>query len=106
MQLPDHQQGQGALAVEHLIDAVGTANGRDQVRHGQAGLLHAELDRIHRIGQVDRKVAGLVGLDQGEHHLEEVTFGSPGLRLIVEQRGHLLEGRTIILVSAYRAKCA
>jgi len=45
-------------------------------------LLHAELDRLDRVGRIDRIVLRLVGVDQRREHVEAVAFararfGSP-----------------------------
>ncbi|MNG13652.1 hypothetical protein D3C84_973420 [compost metagenome] len=87
MQLPDHRQGERALAVEHLIDAIASTDGRLQILCRQPGLLHAELDGLDRVGQVNREVLAFIGFGQGQQHLEAIAVRGVWLWLVVEVSG-------------------
>src|SRR3989442_13340332 len=62
MQAPDHLERERALAVQHFVDPIELTDHGHQVFGAEARLLHAELDRLDRIGQVHGKVLLLVRL--------------------------------------------
>src|SRR5438105_1483455 len=70
MQAPDHLERERALAVQHFVDSIELTDHGHQVFGAEARLLHAELDRLDRIGQVHGEVLLLVGLDQGSENVQ------------------------------------
>lgn len=96
VQAADHGQRQGTLAAQHLIDPVGTADDRLEVLHRQAALLHPELDRLHRVGRVDRKVPGLVGLYQRGQDVQTIALRRARRRVRFHQRRDVAERRLVV----------
>jgi hypothetical protein len=74
MQASDHANRQAALAVQNLRHARSRSDERFEVLAGEALLLHAELDRLDRIGRVHRIMLGLIGIDQRRQHIETVAL--------------------------------
>ncbi|MDE2154476.1 MAG: hypothetical protein KGJ32_01075 [Xanthomonadaceae bacterium] len=69
VQVSDHVDGEAAFSVEHFIHAIDAADVRNEILHGQTGLLHAEPDRLDGIGRLDRKVPRFVSFDQRREDL-------------------------------------
>ena len=64
---PHHARGQAAPAVQDLVDPRPPSKAVRHVGGPETGLVHAEPDRLDRIGRVDRNGLALVGFDdQGE----------------------------------------
>src|SRR5574341_895001 len=76
METPDHLHRQRTFPVQHLVDAVAPADHRFQVFGGQSHLLHPELDRLDRIGEVERVTLPLVRLDQCDKNVEPLALRS------------------------------
>src|SRR5439155_11653628 len=53
---------------------------RFQVLSRKTLLLHAELDRLDRIGRIHRVVLRLVGVNQRRQHVESVALGRSAFR--------------------------
>src|SRR5450631_740552 len=80
MQAPYHANRQAALAVQDLRNARSRSDERFQVLAREALLLHAELDRLDRIGRLHWVMLGLVGIDQRCQHFETVARWRAALR--------------------------
>jgi len=86
VQVADHVQRQRTLAVEHLVDPIGLADAGHQILGGQPGLLHADFDRLDRVGRGDGVVFALVRLNQCDQYVELIAFGGANFRRVVEVR--------------------
>lgn len=75
VQLPDHGNGQGSLAVQDFVDPVAAAYRGLQVFRRKAGLLHAKFDGLDGVREIDREVFRLVGLNKGSQHIQTVAVG-------------------------------
>src|SRR2546425_8830401 len=100
MQAPDHLERERALAVQHFVDPIELTDHGHQVFGAEARLLHAELDRLDRIGQVHGKVLRLVGLDQGGENVQPLSFGRAGSRS--HEGFDLLQRRAVVSLRADR----
>jgi hypothetical protein len=63
VELSDHIEGQGALAVENFVNTGAMADYPDQGTSVLALLLQAEFDGIDRIRKFDGMVFALIGVD-------------------------------------------
>jgi hypothetical protein len=81
VQAPDHWHRQWAAARQHFIDAVQAADHGFEIARRQPLLVHAEFDRLDRIGGIDRVVPRLVGLHQGGQHIQTIAVGCAQLRV-------------------------
>src|SRR5690625_803672 len=99
MQLADHVQGEAALAAQHLVDAIGAADGGNQVPDCQTLLIHAEFDGLHWIWRSDGFVFRFIGLHQEKQNFEMIALRRAGLRLVVECGGQLSQGAPVIVIS-------
>jgi len=84
MQISDHLDGEAALAIQHLVHAIGLADRGHQILHREATLFHAEADGLDRVGHLDRELPGLIDLDQRGEDLEAVTVLTARFRLVIE----------------------
>jgi hypothetical protein len=74
MQTPDHPHRQSSFSVQNLGDARTRANDLLQVPSGEPLLLHAEFDRLDRIGRVHRIVLSFIGIDERCKHIQSVAI--------------------------------
>src|ERR1700730_4416763 len=79
MQAPDHADRKAALALQPFRPPRPRANPRLQILAAEALLLHPKLDRLDRIGRVDRIVLSFVGVDERGQHAGAVSFRRPRL---------------------------
>jgi len=100
VQATDHRERQGALAGQHLIDAVATADEGHQVARREPVLLHMILDCLHRVGQLERIAFRLPGFDQRDKQVEPIALERVAFR--VHQALDLLEGAPIIAMGSDR----
>ena len=88
VQFPDHRHGEFSLAIEHLINPVAPPDHGLQVFRFEPLLIHAELDGLYRIGQINRMVLDLVGFNERKQNFKAVAVGSAGGRFVVEAGIH------------------
>jgi len=73
MKTPGHFHRQRTLPVQYLVDPVAPTDDRLQVLGEKTHLLHAKLDRLYRIGKVERKMLSFICLDQRDEDIEPLT---------------------------------
>jgi hypothetical protein len=74
MKAPSHFHRQRTLPVQHLVDPVAPTDDRLQVLGGKTHLLHAELDRLNRIGKIEREMFPFICLDKRNEDVEPLPF--------------------------------
>jgi hypothetical protein len=61
MQFPSHAHRQRPPSIQHLVDAIGSADIGHQVLDGKIALLHHKLDRLDRVRWIETKTLCLIG---------------------------------------------
>src|SRR5713226_1387288 len=80
MQPPDHLERQRALAIEHFVHAIATADKGNEIAWLKAALFHVIPDRLDRIRKIEWEALALPGLHQRDEHVQAITLGrvAPG----------------------------
>src|SRR3990172_7678093 len=94
MKTPDHFHRQWTLPVQYLVDPVAPTDDRLQVLGEKTHLLHAKLDRLYRIGKVEREMFPFICLNQRDEDVEPLTLLR--LRGGVHQRLDLLKRPSVV----------
>lgn len=58
-----------------------------QILGGEPGLLHAELDGLDGVGQVDGEMLRFVGLNEGGQYIQAVAVGCADVGVALHQPG-------------------
>jgi len=74
MKIPDHPQGERALATEDFVDSGPVPDNSDQVATVLALLLEAEMDGFDGARQIDWIMLAFVGLDERGQNVKFVAF--------------------------------
>ncbi len=75
VQSPDHTERQLAAAIEHFVNAVATADKRNEVARLQSALLHVIPNGLHRVRKIKPVMLALPRLNQRNQHVEPIACG-------------------------------
>ena len=94
MKTPGHFHRQRTLPVQHFVDPATPTDDRHQIFGEKTHLLHAKLDRLDRIGKIEREMLPFIRLDQRDEDVEPLPL--PRLRGGVHQCLDFLKRPSIV----------